>query len=61
MFFQRNSDNGVLGNLLKRFGMIFQLIYEYDFGLDIIYSDIEFNDNLPKLYDKLFFWSEIIK
>jgi hypothetical protein len=38
-----------------------QLIYEYGFRLDIIYSDIEFNDKLPKLYDELFFWNEIIK
>jgi len=37
-----------------------QLIDEYGSSLDIVYSDPEFNADLPKLYDKLFFWNQTI-
>ena len=36
------------------------LIDKYGSSLDIVYSDPEVNDDLPKLYDKLFFWNETI-
>ena len=37
-----------------------QLLDEYDFSLDIVYSDPEFNDDLKRRYDKIFFWNETI-
>jgi hypothetical protein len=36
------------------------LIDKYGSRLDIVYSDPEFNGDLPKLYDKLFFWNETL-
>ncbi len=37
-----------------------QLLEEYGFRLDIVYSDPEFNDSLQQHYDELFFWNETI-
>ena len=37
-----------------------QLIEEYGFRLDIVYSDPEFDDNLQQHYDKIFFWNQTI-
>ena len=37
-----------------------QLIDEYGFRLDIVYSNPEFNDDLPKHYDKMFFWNQTL-
>ncbi|MGD9130174.1 MAG: hypothetical protein PVH73_01205 [Candidatus Bathyarchaeota archaeon] len=37
-----------------------QLIDEYGFSLDIVYSDPEFDDGLQRRYDKIFFWNETI-
>jgi len=37
-----------------------QLIDEYGSRLDIVYSDPEFNDDLKRNYDKLFFWNETL-
>ena len=36
------------------------LVDRYGFGLDIVYSDPEFNDELQQHYAKLFFWNETI-
>ena len=36
------------------------LLDEYGSRLDIVYSDPEFDDELPRLYDKLFFWNETL-
>ena len=33
---------------------------EYGFGLDIVYSDPQFNDELPQLYDEVIFWNQTI-
>ena len=33
------------------------LLDKYGFGLDIVYSDPEFHDNISKYYDKVFFWN----
>ena len=37
-----------------------QLVDEYGFSLDIVYSDPEFNDGLQQLYDEVFFWNKTI-
>jgi len=37
-----------------------QLLEEYGFRLDIVYSDPEFNDSLQQHYDELFFWNETL-
>ncbi|MCW4015326.1 MAG: hypothetical protein NWF06_03065 [Candidatus Bathyarchaeota archaeon] len=37
-----------------------QLIDEYGFSLDIVYSDPEFDDSLQQLYDEVFFWNQTI-
>jgi hypothetical protein len=34
------------------------LVDEHGFSLDIVYSDPEFNDKLPQLYDKVIFWNQ---
>jgi hypothetical protein len=44
----------------KVWGDVNQLIDEYGSSLDIVYSDPEFNDDIPKFYDKLFFWNETV-
>ncbi len=44
----------------KIWGDVNQLLDEYGFSLDIVYSDPEFNDDLKRNYDKLFFWNETI-
>ena len=36
------------------------LLDEYNFSLDIVYSDPEFNDDLQQLYDEVFFWNKTI-
>lgn len=35
-----------------------QLVDEYGFNLDIIYSDPELDDNIQNRYDKVFWWNE---
>ena len=37
-----------------------QLLAEYGFGLDIIYSDQEFDADLQNSYDEVFWWTEPI-
>ncbi|MGD2066816.1 MAG: hypothetical protein PVI43_06580 [Candidatus Bathyarchaeota archaeon] len=37
-----------------------QLLEKYDFRLDIVYSDPEFDENLQQYYDKIFFWNQTI-
>ncbi|MBA7481067.1 hypothetical protein ES707_16535 [subsurface metagenome] len=37
-----------------------QLLEEYGFRLDIVYSDPEFNDSLQQRYDEVIFWNETI-
>ena len=37
-----------------------QLIDQYGFRLDIVYSDPEFNDNLQRHYDEIFFWNQTL-
>jgi hypothetical protein len=44
----------------KIWGDVNQLLDEYGFGLDIVYSGPEFNDDLKGRYDKIFFWNETI-
>lgn len=44
----------------KIWGDVNQLLEEYGFRLDIVYSDPEFNDSLQQHYDELFFWNETI-
>jgi hypothetical protein len=44
----------------KVWGDVNQLLDEYGSKLDIVYSDPEYNAELPKLYDKLFFWNQTI-
>jgi len=44
----------------KIWGDVNQLLDEYGFGLDIVYSDPDFDDGLEHLYDKIFFWNETI-
>ena len=44
----------------KIWGDVNQLLEEYGFRLDIVYSDPEFNDDLPKHYDEVFFWNQTI-
>ncbi len=44
----------------KIWGDVNQLLDEYGFGLDIVYSDPEFDADLHKHYDKVFFWNETI-
>jgi hypothetical protein len=44
----------------KIWGDVNQLIDDYGFSLDIVYSDPEFNDELQRHYDKIFFWNETI-
>jgi len=64
----RNSDDTIWGlwsadtdeRTEKIWGDVNQLIDEYGFSLDIVYSDPEFNDELKRHYDKVFFWNEII-
>jgi hypothetical protein len=45
----------------KIWGDVNQLLDEYGFRLDIVYSDPEFNTGLKQQYDKLFFWNETLK
>jgi len=42
----------------KIWGDVNQLLDQYGSRLDIVYSDPEFNDDLQRHYDKLFFWNE---
>jgi hypothetical protein len=44
----------------KIWGDVNQLLDEYGFGLDIVYSDPEFDYDLEWRYDKVFFWNETI-
>jgi hypothetical protein len=44
----------------KIWGDVNHLLDEYGFSLDIVYSDPEFNDDLKRRYDKIFFWNETI-
>ena len=44
----------------KIWGDVNQLLDEYGFGLDIVYSDPEFDDDLKWRYDEVFFWNETI-
>ncbi|HDQ05913.1 MAG TPA: hypothetical protein ENN36_04210 [Candidatus Bathyarchaeota archaeon] len=44
----------------KIWGDVNQLLDEYGFSLDIVYSDPAFNDDLQRHYDKVFFWNETI-
>jgi len=37
-----------------------QLVDEYGFNLDIVYTDPDLNAYLSKHYDKIFFWNEPI-
>ncbi len=37
-----------------------QLIEEYDFNLDVIYSDPDFNADLQRQYEQVIFWNETI-
>jgi len=64
----RSSDDNIWGlwsantdeRVEKIWGDVNQLLDEYGFRLDIVYSDLEFNDDLHQHYDKLFFWNETI-
>jgi hypothetical protein len=44
----------------KVWGDVNYLLDEYGSKLDIVYSDAEFNADLPKHYDKIFFWNQTI-
>ena len=44
----------------KIWGDVNQLLDVYGFGLDIVYSDPEFDDDLTWRYDEVFFWNETI-
>ncbi len=44
----------------KIWGDVNQLLEEYGFRLDIVYSDPEFNDDLQQRYDEVFFWNETL-
>jgi hypothetical protein len=63
----RNSDDNIWGlwsantdeRTKKIWGDVNQLIDEYGFRFDVVYSDPEFNDDLQH-YDKLFFWNQTI-
>jgi len=65
----RNADDTIWGlwraNTDERTEKIWcdvnQLLDEYGFSLDIVYSDPDFNDNLQQHYDKIIFWNETIK
>ncbi len=62
----RNANDNIWGlwsadtdeRVEKIWNDVNQLIDEYDFSLDIVYSDPEFNDDLQRHYDKVFFWNE---
>jgi hypothetical protein len=64
----RNPDDTIWGlwsgntdeRTEKIWGDVNQLLDEYGFSLDIVYSDPEFNDDLKRRYDKVFFWNETI-
>ena len=64
----RSSDDNIWGlwsadtdeRVEKIWGDVNQLIDEYGFRLDIVYSDPEFNTGLKQQYDKLFFWNETL-
>lgn len=64
----RNPDDTIWGlwsgntdeRTNKIWGDVNQLIDEYGFNLDIVYSDPEFNDDLKQHYDKIFFWNQTI-
>ena len=53
-----NTDNDT--RVAKIWGDVNQLLDEYGFSLDIVYSDLAFDAKLPQLYDKVFFWNETI-
>jgi hypothetical protein len=59
-FSERLGQWSVMELAEKVWSDVNQLIDEYGFRLDIVYSDPEFNDELPMLYDKLFFWNETL-
>jgi hypothetical protein len=44
----------------KIWGDVNQLVEEYGFSLDIVYSDPEFNADLQRHYDTVFFWNETL-
>jgi hypothetical protein len=64
----RNPDDNIWGlwsadsdeRVEEIWGDVNQLLDEYGFGLDIVYSDPEFNDKLAWRYDKVYFWTEPI-
>ncbi len=64
----RNPDDTIWGlwsantdeRTEKIWGDVNQLLEEYGFSLDIVYSDPDFNDGLKCRYNKVFFWNETI-
>jgi hypothetical protein len=64
----RSSDDSIWGlwsantdeRIEKIWGDVNQLIDQYGSRLDIVYSDPEFNADLQRHYDKLFFWNETL-
>jgi len=64
----RSSDDNIWGlwsadtdeRVEKIWSDVNQLLDEYGFSLDIVYSDPEFNDDLQQHYDEVFFWNETI-
>jgi hypothetical protein len=64
----RSSDDSVWGlwsantdeRTEKIWGDVNQLLDQYGSRLDIVYSDPEFNADLQRHYDKLFFWNETL-
>ena len=64
----RSSDDNIWGlwsadtdeRVEKIWSDVNQLLEEYGFSLDIVYSDPEFNDDLQQRYDEVFFWNETI-
>ncbi len=64
----RNADDKIWGlwsgdsdeRTEKIWNDVNQLLDQYGFRLDIVYSDTEFNDSLQQHYDKIFFWNQTI-
>ncbi len=64
----RSSDDNIWGlwsadtdeRVEKIWSDVNQLLDEYGFSLDIVYSDPEFNNDFPKHYDEVFFWNETL-